>query len=65
MMDEKIIDGIMDAIPNNLTNAEVGVILATIAAGFCDGKDVHAVMHLNAAASLVLAKIIHQERTFN
>ena len=64
-MNEKIIGGIMDAIPDNLTNAEVAVILATIAIGFCDGKDIHAVMHLNAAASLVLTKIIHQERTFN
>jgi hypothetical protein len=65
MMNKEIMDRIMDAMPDDLTNGEVAAILATIATGFSEGKDTHAVMHLNSAAALVLAKIIHQDCTFN
>jgi hypothetical protein len=64
-MNEEIMDRIMDAMPDDLTNVQVAAILATIAAGFSEGKDTHAVMHLNSAAAMVLAKMIHQDRTFN
>ena len=64
-MNDKTSDALIDALPDDMSNAAVSAVLATIASAFSEGKDVNAVMHLNAAASMVLAKMIHQDRTFN
>jgi hypothetical protein len=64
-MDEKMLDAVLDALPDDMSNAAVSAVLAMIASAFSEGKDSHAVMHLNAAAGMVLAKMIHQDRTFN
>jgi ribulose-5-phosphate 4-epimerase/fuculose-1-phosphate aldolase len=64
-MNEEIMEQIMDAIPEDLTNGEVAAILATIAAGFSNGKDAHAVMHLHSAAAMVLSKMLDADRTIN
>jgi hypothetical protein len=65
MVDDKTMDSILDAMPDDMTNASVAAVLATIATAFSDNKDVNAAMHLNAAAGMVLAKMMHQDRTFN
>jgi len=64
-MDNKILDDVLGALPDDMSNAAVAAVLATIASAFSEGKDVHAVMHLNAAASMVLSKMMHESRTFN
>ena len=65
MMDDQTLEAVMSMMPEELTNAEVSSLLATIASVFSNDKDMQAVMHLNTAASMVLAKMIHQDRTFN
>lgn len=64
-MDNKILDDVLDALPDDLRNAGVAALLATIASAYSEGKDVHAVMHLNSATAMVLSKMMHQDRTFN
>jgi bifunctional ADP-heptose synthase (sugar kinase/adenylyltransferase) len=65
MIDDKIMDAILNAMPDDMTNASIAAVLATIATAFSEEKDVNAAMHLNAAAGMVLAKMMHQNRTFN
>jgi hypothetical protein len=65
MVTDEAIGAIIGAMPEQMTNEEVASVLATIASVFSNEKDAEAVMHLNTAASMVLAKMIHQDRTFN
>jgi hypothetical protein len=65
MVTDETIGAIIGAMPEQMTNEEVAAVLATIASVFSNEKDAEAVMHLNTAASMVLAKMIHQDRTFN
>jgi hypothetical protein len=66
-MDNEVMDKILKAMPETMTNAEIAAMLATICSAFSGGNPLASAMHLNEAQGMILARSLMEgeKRTIN